>query len=104
MIARRHVFVLSFMTLIGVMGSGVMGLLAYGGEISNYASPGFAFLSFGLSGAFIFAFFHIRGTSEAITVAVVVSTIQFGVALGWIKPINTAIWSYGVNIPVVMLA
>jgi hypothetical protein len=104
MIARRDLFVLSFMTLIGVMGSGLMGLLAYGGEVLNYTSPAFAFLSFGLSGAFIFAFFHTRGTSEAITVAVVVSTVQFGLSLGWIKPINAVIWSYGVNIPVVVLA
>jgi hypothetical protein len=92
------------MTLIGVMGGGVMGLLVYGGEVLNYTSPAFAFLSFGLSGAFIFAFFHIRGASEATIAAVVVSTIQFAVALGWVKPINAVIWSFGVNLPVVALA
>ena len=100
----RNIFSLGLITLCGLVCSGIMGLLRYGGDLFDSTSPAFAFLSFGLSGSFIFAFYHVRGLSETITTAVAVSTVQFVVALGWITMLNAGIWSFGVNLPVVILA
>ena len=91
-------------TLAGVLGSIIFGLTAYGGNVFNTVSPGFSFLAYGLSGAFIFSFYHVRGLSETITTAVVVSTVQFMVSLAWVSMFSAAIWSFGVNLPVVVLA
>ena len=103
-LTTKNILSLGFITLCGLLCSGVLGLLRYGGDLFDPMSPGFAFLSFGLSGAFIFAFYHVRGLSETITIAVIVSTIQFVIGLTWITILNAAIWSFGVNLPVVVLA
>jgi len=100
----KSILSLGFITLCGLLCSGILGLLRYGGDLFDSMSPGFAFLSFGLSGAFIFAFYHVRGLSETITTAVIVSTVQFVLALTWITMLNAAVWSFGVNLPVVILA
>ena len=91
-------------TLAGVLGSMILGLMMYGGNVFSTMSPGFSFLAYGLSGAFIFSFYHVRGLSETITTAVVVSTIQFIGSLAWISMLSAVIWSFGVNLPVVVLA
>lgn len=100
----RDIVVLVIITAAGVAGSMVVGLMVYGAGIFDTTSPGFSFLAYGLGGGFIFAFYHVRGLSETITTAVIVSAIQFAVASIWIKPLNAAIWSFGVNLPVVILA
>ncbi|MFN0157151.1 MAG: hypothetical protein ACKVRP_03655 [Bacteroidota bacterium] len=95
---------LAFLTLTGVIGSVVVGLMVYGNEVFGMTHIGFSFVSFGLSGAFIFAFYHVRGLSETITAAVVTSALQFAVASSWITPLNAAIWSFGVNLPLILVA
>jgi hypothetical protein len=52
---------LAFLTLAGVIGSAVVGLMVHGSGVFNTEDVGFSFVSFGLSGAFIFAFYHVRG-------------------------------------------
>lgn len=91
-------------TLCGLTGSVIVGLLVYGGGVFNPATPGFSYFAYGLSGGFIFAFYHVRGLSESITVAVVVSAIQFAIATTWITVLNAVIWSFGVNLLVILLA
>jgi hypothetical protein len=88
----------------GVGGSVVVGLLVHGTDVFTPTSVGFSFLSFGLSGACIFAYYHFRGLQETITAAVVVSAIQFVFSLSWITTVNAAIWSFGVNLPIILLA
>jgi hypothetical protein len=100
----QHVFKLVLLTFAGTAGSVVIGLMVYGTEVFNAANVGFSFVSFGLSGAFIFAFYHVRGLSNTITAAVVVSTVQFAVSSAWITLLNAGIWSYGVNLPIILLA
>lgn len=95
---------LILITCAGTAGAIVVGLLLYGGGVFNPGSPGFSFVSFGVSGSFIFAFYHVRGLSETITAAVIVSVIQFIVASVWVTLLNAGIWSFGVNLPVVVLA
>ncbi len=95
---------LILITCAGTAGAIVVGLLLYGGGVFNPGSPGFSFVSFGVSGSFIFAFYHVRGLSETITAAVIVSVIQFIVASRWVTLLNAGIWSFGVNLPVVVLA
>lgn len=95
---------LILITVAGLAGSVIVGLLVYGGDVFRPASVAFAFVSFGLSGAFIFAFYHVRGLSETITTAVVVSAVQFIAATAWFPVLNAGIWSFGVNLPVVALA
>jgi hypothetical protein len=46
----------------------------------------------------------LRGLSNTITAAVSISAIQFVVATVWLPTLNAAIWSFGVNLPVVWLA
>lgn len=95
---------LLLITCIGIAGSAIVGLLNYGSDVFNPANPGFMFISFGLSGAFIFAFYRVRGLSETITTAVVVSAVQFAISTAYIPVLNAGIWSFGVNMPVVVLA
>lgn len=100
----RDLFKLFLITVIGTAASVVVGLIMYGGRVFNPTSVAFAFFSFGLSGAFIFAFYHVRGVSETITAAVVVSAIQFVIGMMWFPWFNALVWSFGVNMPVVALA
>jgi hypothetical protein len=100
----RNIIVLAIITVAGVAGSTVVGLMIYGAGIFDLKSPGFSFVAYGLGGGFIFAFYHVRGLSETITTSAVVSAVQFGIASLWITPLNAAIWSFGVNAPVVILA
>ncbi|MEK9138086.1 MAG: hypothetical protein AAB393_13250 [Bacteroidota bacterium] len=95
---------LVFLTLTGIIGSVVVGLMVYGNDVFNTTHVGFSFISFGLSGAFIFAFYHVRGLSETITAAAVASAIQFGLASTWITTVNAAVWSFGVNLPLILVA
>ncbi len=100
----RQIFQLFLITFAGTAASVAVGLIVYGGQVFNPSSVAFAFLSFGLSGSFIFAFYHIRTLSETITAAVVVSALQFVVGMAWFPWINAIVWSFGVNMPVVGLA
>lgn len=95
---------LLLITFVGLAGSAIVGLLNYGSDVFIPSNPAFMFISFGLSGAFIFAFYHVRGLSETITTAVVVSAIQFAISTAYIPVLNAGIWSFGVNMPVVVLA
>jgi len=103
-ISLNNILVLLLITVTGLAGSLITGLMSYGGAVFNAGSPGFSFLAYGLSGAFIFAFYHVRGLSETITTAVIVSAIQFAISSTWITVLNAGIWSFGVNLPVVTLA
>jgi hypothetical protein len=95
---------LCLLTVSGALGAIVVGLLAYGTGLFVPESPGFAFVSFGLSGALIFAFYHVRGLSEAITAAVVVSAVQLVASAAYITMLRAVLFSFGLNIPVVVLA
>src|SRR3990172_1738911 len=95
---------LVLLIIAGVAGTVIIGLMVHGTEIFNSSSIGFSFVSFGLSGACIFAFYHVRGLSETITAAVIVSTIQFVFSLTYVTMLNAAIWSFGVNLPIILLA
>ncbi len=68
----NNILMLFLITLLGVAGSVVVGLMMYGSGVFDTKSVGFSFLAYGLSGALIFAFYHVRGLSEAITAAVAV--------------------------------
>jgi hypothetical protein len=103
-ITVRNITILLSITIAGVAAAAIVGLMTYGGAIFTPSSPGFSFLAYGLSGGFIFAFYHVRGLSETITTAVIVSTVQFIAATTWITLTNAVIWSFGVNLPVVVLA
>lgn len=91
-------------TLAGVAGAVVVGLLRYGSDVFVPTSPGFAFVSFGFSCALIFAFYHVRGLSEAITAAVVASAVQFFVATSYVPRLQAVIFSFGLNLPVIVVA
>jgi hypothetical protein len=95
---------LFLITSIGIVGSITLGLLMHGSNVFNPQGAGFSYVVFGASGAFIFAFYHVRGLSNTITAAVSVSAIQFVVATAWMPPLNSFIWSFGVNLPTVWLA
>jgi len=100
----RNIVMLFLITLSGVAGSVVVGLMMHGTEVFDTRSVGFSFLAYGLSGGFIFAFYHVRGLSEAITAAVAASALQFAISTTWITVLNAALWSFGVNLPVIVLA
>jgi hypothetical protein len=95
---------LGLITLTGVLGSITVGLIMHGTEVFNYKDIYFAYVAFGLTGAFIFAFYHVRGLSEAITAAVCTSAVQFIVATSSMPVLYSGFWSFGVNLPVVWLA
>lgn len=91
-------------TLIGLAGSVTVGLMMHGIDVFSPGKADFAFVAFGASGAFIFAIYHLRGLANAITAAVSISAIQFVVSTIWLPTLNSVIWSFGVNLPVVLLA
>ena len=95
---------LLLITCTGLAGSVVAGLMVHGGGVFDPRNVGFSFVSYGLSGGFIFAFYHVRGLSETITAAVIVSALQFGVSTSFIPAVNAAIWSFGVNLPIILVA
>ena len=96
---------LALITLLGFAGSIIAGLMIYGGEIFIPESAGFAYyVMFGFSTSFIFAFYHVRGLSNTITAAVSTGAIIFVVASFWMPVLNAAIWSFGVNLSVIVLA
>ncbi len=99
-----QVFKLALITVVGWAATVAVGLIVYGGNVFRPSSVAFAFLSYGLSGAFIFAFYHVRNVSETIVAAVLVSAAQFIVGMLWFPWLNALVWSYGVNMPVVALA
>lgn len=101
---RLQVFKLTLITAVGWAATVAVGLIVYGGNVFRPSSVAFAFLSYGLSGAFIFAVYHVRNVSETITAAVLVSAVQFIVGTAWFPWLNALVWSYGVNMPVVALA
>jgi hypothetical protein len=96
---------LLLITILGFAGSLIAGLMIYGGGIFIPESAGFAYyILFGLSTSFIFAFYHVRGLSNTITAAVSTGAVIFVLASFWMPVLNAAIWSFGVNLSVVVLA
>jgi hypothetical protein len=96
---------LLLITSLGFAGSLIAGLMIYGGGIFIPESAGFAYyILFGLSTSFIFAFYHVRGLSNTITAAVSTGAVIFVLASFWMPVLNAAIWSFGVNLSVVVLA
>jgi len=95
---------IALITIIGVAGSVTLGLMMHGSDVFGPSRAEFAFVAFGASGAFILAIYHLRGLSNTITAAVSVSALQFAVSTVWLPTLNSAIWSFGVNLPVVWLA
>jgi hypothetical protein len=95
---------LALITSIGLAGSTTLGLMMHGSNVFNPMGAEFAYIAFGLSGAFIFAFYHVRGLSNTMTAAVSVSALQFVISTAWMPTLNSIIWSFGVNLPVVWLA
>jgi thiamine transporter ThiT len=100
----KQILTIAVIALAGTAGAIVVGLLRYGTEVFVPASPGFSFVSFGFSGALIFAFYHVRGLSEAITASVVVSAVQFIAGSAYIAMLRAVLFSFGLNIPVIALA
>ncbi len=94
---------LFFLTLMGALGAMLAGLIRYGGTIFMFSDPGFLFVSFGISGALMFAFYHLRGVSEAITASVIMSAVQFMTTTHWTNETAGLIWSFGVNTPALLL-
>jgi hypothetical protein len=99
-----QVMTIIVLTIAGTAGAIIVGLLVYGSSVFNPTSPGFSFVSFGFSGALIFAFYHVRGVSEAITASVIVSAVQFVAGSSYITMLRAILFSFGLNIPVVALA
>lgn len=99
-----HLWKFLIITVAGTAGSITFGLMLHGSGVFNYTGISFAFVAFGLSGSFIFAFYHVYGLSNSISAALTVSVIQFIVASVWMPMLNAGIWSFGVNLPVVWLA
>jgi len=96
---------LVLVTFLGFAGSIIAGLMIYGGDIFIPQSVGFAYyVMFGFSTSFIFAFYHVRGLSNTITAAVSTGAIIFVIAAFWMPILNAAIWSFGVNLSVIVLA
>jgi hypothetical protein len=96
---------LILITFLGFAGSMIAGLMSYGGDIFIPQSAGFAYyIMFGFSTSFIFAFYHVRGLSNTITAAVSTGAVIFVVASFWMPILNAAIWSFGVNLSVVVMA
>jgi sulfite exporter TauE/SafE len=81
------------------------GLMTYGGEIFDPYSAGFAaYILYGMSTAFIFAFYHVRGLANAITTAFLTGLAIFVIAWSLMPALNAAIWSFGVNLSVIIPA
>ncbi|MCK9409291.1 MAG: hypothetical protein WCX28_09655 [Bacteriovoracaceae bacterium] len=99
-----HLWKFALITFTGTAGSITFGLMLHGSDVFNYTGINFAFVAFGLSGAFIFSFYHVYGLSNSITAALATSIVQFIIASVWMPMLNAGIWSFGVNLPVVWLA
>jgi hypothetical protein len=96
---------LILITVLGFLGGMIAGLMLYGSEIFDPQSVGFAyFVMYGISTSFIFAFYHVRGLSNTITAAVSVGALLFVMATAWMPVLNSAIWSFGVNLSVIVIA
>ncbi len=96
---------LSFITILGFLGSMIAGLMLYGTDIFDPQSPAFVyFIMYGVSTSFIFAFYHVRGLSNTITAAVSTSAVIFIIAMAWMPVINAVIWSFGVNLSIIVVA
>jgi hypothetical protein len=95
---------IALITICGLAGSTAAGLMRYGGDILILNSLPFLFVAYGVTGSLVFAVYHQRGAANALTTATVVSAVQFGVSVGWVPVWNAAIWSFGVNVTVVLLA
>jgi hypothetical protein len=96
---------LSFITFLGFLGSIIAGLMLYGSEIFDPQSPAFAlFVMYGISTSFVFAFYHVRGLSNTITAAVSTGAVIFIIAMAWMPVVNSVIWSFGVNLSVIVVA
>jgi hypothetical protein len=96
---------LVLITVLGFLGGMIAGLMVYGSEIFDPQSVGFAYyITYGLSTSFIFAFYHVRGLSNTITAAVLVSALLFVMTIVWMPVLNSVIWSFGVNLSVVVIA
>ena len=96
---------LVLITVLGFLGGMIAGLMLYGSEIFNPQSAGFAyFVMYGISTSFIFAFYHVRGLSNTITAAVSTGAVIFIIAMAWMPVINAVIWSFGVNLSVIVVA
>ena len=95
---------LALITIIGLAGSTTLGLMMHGSDVFDPLGSAFAYVAFGASGAFIFAFYHVRGLSNTLTAAVCVSAAQFVIATLYMPTLNSIAWSFGVNLPVVWLA
>ncbi len=99
-----HLWKIALIAIVGLSGSAVAGLIRYGSEILNPSGIAFAFVAYGLSGGFIFAFYHVRGLSNTITAAVCVGAVQFIIQSAWISMANAVVWSFGVNLSFVVVA
>jgi len=96
---------LVLITVLGFLGGMIAGLMVYGSEIFDPQSAGFAyFITYGISTSFIFAFYHVRGLSNTLTAAISVGALLFVMATVWMPVLNAAIWSFGVNLSVVVIA
>jgi hypothetical protein len=96
---------LAFITVLGFLGSMIAGLMLYGTDIFDPKSPAFVyFIMYGVSTSFIFAFYHVRGLSNTITTAVITGAIIFIIAMAWMPVINAVIWSFGVNLSIIVVA
>jgi hypothetical protein len=92
------------LTLAGTGGAIVLGLLRYGTGVFDPTSAGFSFVSFGFSASLVFAFYHVKGVSDTITAAVVISAVQLIASSSYIAMLRAVIFSFGLNLPVVVLA
>ncbi|MFA6468166.1 MAG: hypothetical protein WCW35_04650 [Bacteroidota bacterium] len=99
-----QIWKLALITITGTLGSITFGLMMHGSDVFNYTGINFAFVAFGVSGAFIFSFYHVYGLSNSITAALATSIVQFIIASNWMPMLNAGVWSFGVNLPVVWLA
>ena len=99
-----QVLKVALITVSGTAGAVILGLLVYGTSVFDISHPGFSFISFGVSGALVFAVYHVRGLAESITAAVVVSAIQFVASSAYITMLRAVLFSFGLNLPVVVIA
>jgi hypothetical protein len=95
---------LLLVTLLGAGGSLIAGLMTYGSLIFKPQDVGFAFIAYGISGGLIFAMYHLRGLVGSVVAASIVSIIQFFGGMRWMPGISAAVWSFGVNGAVVVVA
>jgi hypothetical protein len=100
-----HIWKVTLITLVGLAGSVIAGLMTYGSDIFDPRTAGFAYyVMYGFSTSFIFAFYHVRGLSNTITAAALAGVVFFIIATMWMPVINSLVWSFGVNFSVVVLA